>query len=205
MDLSRKASETVKTLTAAANGAPKGKIAAVDPASGEYFVGDTVAEAVRGGRLRKSDPKAVFFVVRVGSPTRHALKTILVGGKVDQSGPFLPAAVRRGALILDSTGNLSMLVDTGFSGALALDGGLLTELGSDLVAEEDITLAGKMTARARLHLIKFGIRRGGTNDVSADVEAYELEGEKLLGMEAMAQVAPKLNVHFSDKTVALAD
>lgn len=205
MNLSQKASEVARVLTVAGNGAPMGKIAAIDPDSGEYYVGDTVAEAVRSGRVRKSDPKAIFFVVRVGSPTRHALRAILVGGKIDRGGPYLPAAIRRGALILDSEGSHVLLADTGFSGALALDSRILADLGSDLVAEEDITLAGNTKARTRLHLIRFGIRRGATDDVSTDVEAYELDGEKLLGMEAMAQVAPKLAVDFLDGTVVLTD
>lgn len=98
-----------------------------------------------------------------------------------------------------------MLADTGFSGALALDSKILADLGSDLVAEEDITLAGNTKARTRSHLIRFGIRRGATDDVSTDVEAYERDGEKLIGMEAMAQVAPKLGVDFLDGTVVLTD
>lgn len=50
MNLSQKASEVARVLTVAGNGAPMGKVAAIDPDSGEYYVGDTVAEAVRNAR-----------------------------------------------------------------------------------------------------------------------------------------------------------
>lgn len=50
----------------------KGKIAAIDPETGEYFLGKTLLEAVAKGR--EKHPGKVFYTVRVGSPFAHQLK-----------------------------------------------------------------------------------------------------------------------------------
>ncbi len=47
----------------------KGKIAAVEPRSGQYFLGETLVEAAK--EARKSFPDGVFYFVRVGSRTAH--------------------------------------------------------------------------------------------------------------------------------------
>jgi hypothetical protein len=43
-----------------------GKIVAIDVGSKDYFVGDTLHEAIQKGR--KKYPKKVFYIVKVGSP-----------------------------------------------------------------------------------------------------------------------------------------
>lgn len=42
-----------------------GKIVAIDPTSGKYFVGETLHDAIEKGR--KKYPDKVFYVVKVGS------------------------------------------------------------------------------------------------------------------------------------------
>lgn len=42
----------------------KGKIIAINPDNGDYFLGDTVLEAVRKGREKY--PDCVFYLVKVG-------------------------------------------------------------------------------------------------------------------------------------------
>jgi len=50
----------------------KGRIAAIDPDSGEYFIGkDTIAAVERG---RKKLPKAVFYCIRIGYPGVYRLR-----------------------------------------------------------------------------------------------------------------------------------
>ena len=44
----------------------EGKYAAIDPKSGEYFIGDTFMAAITAAKKRL--PTAVFFVTRLGRP-----------------------------------------------------------------------------------------------------------------------------------------
>jgi hypothetical protein len=47
----------------------KGKLAAIEPRSGDYFIGDTLLAAVQRGRERY--PGAIFYVVRIGHETAY--------------------------------------------------------------------------------------------------------------------------------------
>lgn len=47
----------------------RGKIAAVEPRSGRYFLGETFVQTAR--EARKSFPGRTFYFVRVGSRTAH--------------------------------------------------------------------------------------------------------------------------------------
>jgi hypothetical protein len=49
-----------------------GKMAAIDPDTGEWFLGETLLEAVAKGR--EKHPDKVFHVVRVGSPVAYQMK-----------------------------------------------------------------------------------------------------------------------------------
>lgn len=50
----------------------EGKIAAINPETGEWFLGENLLEAVAKGREKY--PGKVFHVVRVGSPTAYQMK-----------------------------------------------------------------------------------------------------------------------------------
>lgn len=52
--------------------AGKGKIAAIEPDTGEWFVGRTLLEAVKKGRAKC--PDKIFYTVRIGSPYAHQHK-----------------------------------------------------------------------------------------------------------------------------------
>lgn len=47
----------------------RGKIAAVEPRSGKYFLGETLVEAAK--EARNIFPDRIFYFVRVGSRTAH--------------------------------------------------------------------------------------------------------------------------------------
>lgn len=47
----------------------EGRLAAIEPLSGDYFLGDTLLAAIRQGR--KKYPGAIFYVVRVGRPAAY--------------------------------------------------------------------------------------------------------------------------------------
>jgi hypothetical protein len=50
-----------------------GKMVAIDPDTGDYFIGDTTLEAVKKGR--KKHPGTVFHSIRVGYPAAHWIRT----------------------------------------------------------------------------------------------------------------------------------
>ena len=45
----------------------RGKVAAIDVESGEFFLGDTVLDAAILGRAELRDPKHLFYFVRIGT------------------------------------------------------------------------------------------------------------------------------------------
>ena len=50
----------------------KGMIAAIEPETGEWFLGKNVIEALKNARLKY--PKGTFYFVRVGYPSAHIHK-----------------------------------------------------------------------------------------------------------------------------------
>ncbi len=50
----------------------QGRIVAIDVESGDYFVGETVLEAIEKGR--KKHPGKLFYAVRIGYPAVHLLR-----------------------------------------------------------------------------------------------------------------------------------
>lgn len=51
----------------------RGKIAAIEARSGDYFLGDNTMEALQMARRRY--PRAIFYIVRVGRRTAHVHRT----------------------------------------------------------------------------------------------------------------------------------
>lgn len=47
----------------------KGKIAAIEPRSGDYFLADNLLDAVDLGR--QTYPGAIFYIIRIGYPAAH--------------------------------------------------------------------------------------------------------------------------------------
>jgi len=46
-----------------------GRIAAIEPRSGDFFLGDTLIAALE--RARERYPAATFYFIRIGHPTAH--------------------------------------------------------------------------------------------------------------------------------------
>jgi len=53
----------------------KGKIIAIDPDTGDYFMGDSVIEACQKGE--KKYPEKVFLLKRIGYKFVHSVKILL--------------------------------------------------------------------------------------------------------------------------------
>jgi hypothetical protein len=50
----------------------KGKIVAIEPDTGEWFLGKDIIEAFKSARLKY--PQGIFYFVRVGYPSAHSHK-----------------------------------------------------------------------------------------------------------------------------------
>lgn len=51
----------------------KGKIAAIEPRSGDYFIGNDTLSAIQ--LARQHHPKAIFYIVRVGYASAHTQRS----------------------------------------------------------------------------------------------------------------------------------
>ncbi|MBC8185022.1 hypothetical protein H8E88_28345 [candidate division KSB1 bacterium] len=50
----------------------KGKIAVIEPDTGDYFLGETLIETLK--KARKQYPGKLFYSIRIGSPFAHEHK-----------------------------------------------------------------------------------------------------------------------------------
>jgi hypothetical protein len=66
-EFARKAKAIYETIRDEMEANYKGKIVAIDPETGDYFIGNSGIEA--GDKAREKYPDKIFFLVRVGSPT----------------------------------------------------------------------------------------------------------------------------------------
>jgi len=85
LKLSNQEKKVVESLIDSKNSDKAGHIAAIEPETGEIFYGESVVEAAKEGRRVKNNPKAVFFFVRVGYPSVHVLKSVVLQGHIENN------------------------------------------------------------------------------------------------------------------------
>lgn len=93
-------------------------------------------------------------------------------------------------------GGIELLVDTGFSGHLGLDGDIIAKLPNDYVYDEEILLAGGARHTVRVYLVPIALTAGNVLRTIEDLEAISLPGESLLGFAAMGLIGDRLVVDF---------
>ena len=180
-----------------------GDIAAVDPQTGEIFYGKTVAEAAKEGRKLKSDPKAVFFFVKVGYPSVHVIKMVKLQGYIEQDYfPTVKGYIQDKGLNLVSAipGNmqpLEIIADTGFSGFLVLDAGAIQDIDGDHLGEDRVTLAGGVTQPVNIYLSNVAVDSLKLNEV----EIIEMEDEYLMGVALMRMICKRAVFAFDSNEV----
>ena len=62
----------------------RGRIAAIEPDSGDYFLGDTLTEVLQ--EARREYPDKIFYSIRIGYDYVHELKAGLQESCVEASG-----------------------------------------------------------------------------------------------------------------------
>ncbi|MBW8050018.1 MAG: hypothetical protein FVQ77_06740 [Cytophagales bacterium] len=80
--LSAKAKSVINKLVSSKDSDNKGYIAALDSANGEYFLGKTIVDASKKGRIARNNPKAIFHFIRIGYPSVDVLKNVRLQGKI---------------------------------------------------------------------------------------------------------------------------
>ena len=204
LKLSAKAEETVKKLIGFRESEKAGSIAAVDPKTGETFYGKSVVESAKKGRKMKNDPRAVFFFVRVGYPSVHVLKAVNLRGYIEQDYfPKINGYVQNRNLHLGhstpgDSNTFDFIADTGFSGSIVLDTGIIECIESDYLGEDRVTLAGGVEHPVGVYLADITVNNSKINEV----EITGMEGEYLIGMALMRTVCKRAVFDFdSDKVL----
>lgn len=123
----------------------------------------------------------------------------LMRGKIEDFVPFFNGFVNEdGVLVIQEDGHLSLTVDTGFSGGIALPEEILDEMDAEL--------------------IDFGIFRLATGDevelpvfwgkvlvTDNEIETWFIPGDSLLGVEFLSLAGAILKLDFGKKAIKLVE
>ncbi len=204
LNLTEKAKKSVKKLISSKDKSQRGCIAAVNPLTGDFFYGKSVKEAAKEGRKIQEDAKAVFFFVRVGFPSVHMLKHVRLQGNIEgNSFPNVKGHISEEKLHITSEPSggdppLNIIVDTGFSGEIVLDGGIIGSIERDYLGEDTVTLAGGVDYTVSVYLSDVIV-----NDLKLnEVEVTEMKGEYLLGITFMRSICKKAIFDFETDKIS---
>jgi predicted aspartyl protease len=207
LELSDKAKEVAEKLKQATDSPEKGKIAVIDPDSGEYFIGKSIIEAVKEGRKKKNDPKAIFYSVRIGFPTVHVLKSIKLQGEIyHERLPKVQAVVIEKELHFESEisfflKSFDFIIDTGFTGSVILDYELIEKINADFITYDEIMLAGGSEVQVEEYIGRVWIN----NSVYEDILITTMPNEFLIGMDFMRQICKRAIFDFEKDKVLFED
>ena len=108
-----------------------------------------------------------------------------IKGEIEALVPVIKARVVEGALVMDDEGDLSLTVDTGFSGSIALPGELIDDIGAELVDFGVFRLAtGKQ--------VELPVHWGRVLVGDEEIETWFIPGDSLLGMEFLTLIGSTL-------------
>jgi len=157
----------------------RGKYVAIDPVSGDYFIGNTPADAIRAGRQKY--PTREFWVVKIGYDYARKFGIIAAWTK---NGIFVEGEVIGKC---DST-RVSLLMDTGFDGGLALPEEIFVKIGADIAGALDVLLADGSIRTLNFYTVTLKLA-----EFSHECDALLLGSIPLLGMEVLKNYEIKMN------------
>ncbi|GEM_PF-1797507 len=119
-------------------------------------------------------------------------------GRIQAHEPWLPGRTRGGRLVIGGLSRIRLIVDTGFTGAIALPSRLLHGLLLDEVGAEPYILAdgSAMVARVYEGQVVLG-------DQVHKTEIICSEGDPLIGMQFIEEVAASLLIDPARRRVVL--
>jgi len=123
------------------------------------------------------------------------MKVIVKGGIVDYV-PFFNAGIKEGKLIITKKGDLSLTVDTGFSGGVALPTNLLKNLHLEMAFYDTFKLATG-------EIVELPVFTGEVTIGRKEVETWFIPGDYLLGMEFLSSAGSVLFLDFAKNKVSL--
>jgi len=157
----------------------RGKYVAIDPVSGDYFIGNTPADAIRAARQKY--PTREFWVVKIGYDYARKFGIIAAWTK---NGIFVEGEVIGKC---DST-RISLLMDTGFDGGLALPEEIFVKIGADLAGALDVLLADGSIRTLNFYTVTLKLA-----EFTHECDALLLGITPLLGMEVLKNYEIKMN------------
>ncbi len=119
-----------------------------------------------------------------------------LAGRIEENCPVLRARVKDGVLILAKTGPEKLLIDTGFTGAIALPRRLLKRLRLEFVAFDSFTLATGQIVDLPAYTGMVTIGRW-------EVRTWFIPGDLLIGMDFLRSVYSKVVLDFEMDSVTL--
>jgi len=125
------------------------------------------------------------------------MSMVLLKGSIEGFVPFFNGSVDgKGGLILHEGGDLSLTVDTGFSGSIALPEEVLEAMGVELVDFGNFRLATGEEVELPVFWGKVVVKQ-------REIETWFIPGDSLLGMEFLSLVGSLLTLDFGREEVIL--
>ena len=124
------------------------------------------------------------------------MKTLIRGRIVDFVPSFNGSLDENGSLVLSEDGGLSLTVDTGFNGGIALPDEILNEMEVEFFGYDTFTLATGDTIELPMYLGKVVLK-------GYEIETWFVPGDSLLGMEFLSSAGSALSLNFDNETVRL--
>jgi hypothetical protein len=205
LKLSPKAKTTAEKLKLATDSLDKGKIAAIDPESGEYIIGNTTIEAFKRGKEKKLGQNGFYFV-RIGFPFVDEVKTkILEGYIANNRYPKTTGTIIDKRIHLDSSpdikGNIFELIpDTGFTEYLSLGTNMIEDIEHYYMGEKPFNFAGNNESSCEIFLSTLHV-----NESFFEIEIANIEGEPLIGISLMRQICKRTIFDFENDKVIFED
>jgi predicted aspartyl protease len=116
------------------------------------------------------------------------MKTIF-RGRIDEFVPLVKAKIDNRMLVITEAGNLSMTVDTGFSGGIALPLTLIKRIGLKPVAYDRFRLGTGKVVDLPVFLGKVMVK-------NITLEAWFIPGDSLIGMEFLCSAGSILTLNL---------
>ena len=121
----------------------------------------------------------------------------IISGEIRDLVPVFTAHVNSdGMLIFDRTDSLSLTVDTGFSGGIALPLKIIEQMNLEVADFDTFRLATG-------EVIELPVFLGKVIIDNQEVETWFIPGDGLIGMEFLAAVGSVLSLDFKNKSVKL--
>lgn len=204
-ELSDKAKNIIQILSQASESPDKGKIAAIDPESGDYFIANTTVDAFKKGREKQKGKKGFYFV-RIGYPYVDEVKSIKFEGSiVDKRYPKTFGEIINKRINLNYPNaiggkRIELIPDTGFTAYLSLDTNQIDDVENYFMGKKPFNFAGENQKECEIFLSTICV-----GNLSYDIEIVKIKGKPLMGMSLMQQICKRAVFDFENDKVLFED